>query len=306
MATTEPESPHEAPAAPREGASNDPGAGKPSKLGNFAQRLLTAVVLIPVLVVALFVEPTAYAILAFAVLATCFAGDEFMRMGLGVRQDGSGERALGLRVVFALVSVGVVLANFLATTHTAMAPSLFAGAVILALAVLVRRRALPEAGRHLAIALSGLLYVPMLACVWPLLKHEHGPGWLFIALGVAFFSDTCAYFAGRAFGKHKLYEAVSPKKTIEGSIGGLLGGVIMMVFVGHFWLLERVPLVDAVVLGLLGSALGQLGDLVESMVKRTFGVKDSGNVLPGHGGMLDRVDALLFVAPLIYYYAGIF
>ena len=165
---------------------------------------------------------------------------------------------------------------------------------------------LPEAGRHLAYALAGLVYVPMLACVWPLLKKELGPEWLFLALALAFGSDTLAYFGGRAFGKHKLYEAVSPKKTIEGSIGGLVGGVLAMVGMGHYWLAPEIPITHCVALGLIGSALGQIGDLVESMIKRTFGIKDSGHILPGHGGMLDRVDGLLFVAPLIYYYAKLF
>jgi phosphatidate cytidylyltransferase len=146
----------------------------------------------------------------------------------------------------------------------------------------------------------------MLGCVWPLLKHDFGPQWLFLALALAFSSDTLAYFAGRGLGKHKLYEAVSPNKTIEGSIGGLFGGVIAMVGMGHYWLAPELPIVHAVVLGVIGSVLGQLGDLIESMIKRTFGAKDSGNLLPGHGGMLDRVDGLLFVAPLVYYYKELF
>ena len=95
---------------------------------------------------------------------------------------------------------------------------------------------------------------------------------------------------------------VSPNKTKEGALGGLLGGALAMTGFGTLWLLPEIPVADAVALGLVGSALGQIGDLVESMLKRTFGVKDSGAVIPGHGGLLDRVDALLFVAPLLYYY----
>jgi phosphatidate cytidylyltransferase len=211
-----------------------------------------------------------------------------------------------LRVTYGLAGAGLMIGNFLLGTHTAMAPILFLAAMAVATAVLARKQHLPHAGRHLAFALSGLVYVPMLACVWPLLKKELGPEWLFLALALAFTSDSFAYFAGRTLGKHKLYEAVSPKKTVEGGIGGLVGGVVAMLGFGHFWLTPEIPLVDAIVLGLVGSALGQIGDLIESMVKRTFGVKDSGNVLPGHGGMLDRVDALLFVAPLVYYYAKLF
>lgn len=272
-------------------------------LSNFAQRLLTAVVLIPILVVSMFVEATSWSILAASTIAVFFAADEFLRMTIGVDSE---DRALGLRATFGLAGAGVVIGNTLLGTYTAMAPTMFAAAVAIATAVLVRKKHLPKAGRHLSYVFAGLVYVPMLGCVWPLLKKELGPEWLFLALALAFLSDTMAYFAGRAFGKHKLYEAVSPKKTVEGALGGLVGGVAAMVGMGHYWLAPQIPIAHAVVLGLAGSALGQLGDLVESMIKRTFKIKDSGNILPGHGGMLDRVDGLLFVAPLVYYYAKLF
>lgn len=277
-------------------------AGKKSP-SNLAQRLGTAGVLIPLLCVSLFVEATSWSILAFSVLALGAAADEYLRMGLGE------DKAPGLRVTFAFVGTALIVLNMLAGTRVAMAPVLAAGAMLLAFAVLVRKQQLAEAGRTLAFALAGLVYVPMLGCVWPLLKHELGPEWLFLALALAFSSDSGGYFGGRLFGKngkHPLYPAVSPKKTIEGGIGGLVGGVAAMVGFGHFWLTPDIPLVHAIVLGVIGSALGQIGDLVESMIKRTFGVKDSSNLLPGHGGMLDRVDALLFVAPLVYYYAKFF
>jgi phosphatidate cytidylyltransferase len=273
-------------------------------LSNLAQRILTAAVLIPILVVSMFVEPTAWSILGFSVLAVFFAADEYLRMGLA--DQGQRDPAVGLRAVFGLAGASVMIGNFVLGTAAAMAPSMFLAAMLVATAVLIRKQHLPAAGRHLAYALAGLVYVPMLACVWPLLKKELGPEWLFLALALAFGSDTLAYFGGRAFGKHKLYEAVSPKKTVEGSIGGLVGGVLAMVGMGHYWLAPEIPIAHCVALGLVGSALGQIGDLVESMIKRTFGIKDSGHILPGHGGMLDRVDGLLFVAPLIYYYAKLF
>jgi phosphatidate cytidylyltransferase len=285
-------------------AADKPAGDKPG-LSNFTQRLLTAAVLIPILVASMFVEATSWSILAASALAVFFAGDEFLRMTIGVDTD-TGDRALGLRATFGLSGAVVVVANTVFGTQAAMAPSMFFAAMAIATAVLVRKRQLPEAGRHLSYALAALVYVPMLGCVWPLLKKELGPEWLFLALALAFLSDTMAYFAGRAFGKHKLYEAVSPKKTVEGAVGGLFGGVAAMVGMGHYWLAPEIPIAHAVVLGLVGSALGQSGDLVESMIKRTFKIKDSGNILPGHGGMLDRVDGLLFVAPLVYYYGKLF
>jgi phosphatidate cytidylyltransferase len=102
-----------------------------------------------------------------------------------------------------------------------------------------------------------------------------------------------------------MYPAVSPKKTWEGSAGGFVGGILATVVVGSNWLLPDLPLSHAVLLGFVGSAAGQVGDLVASMLKRTFGVKDSGELLPGHGGMLDRIDGLLFVGPVVFGYLAV-
>jgi phosphatidate cytidylyltransferase len=131
------------------------------------------------------------------------------------------------------------------------------------------------------------------------------PTWLYVALIATWSNDTFAYFAGRAFGKHKLYEKVSPKKTWEGFAGGAAGSLGMLyVFralfpeaFGHF------TTVDLLFIGLPAAALAPAGDLAESLLKRTYGVKDSGHTIPGHGGMLDRVDAVFFVVPWVLLYA---
>jgi phosphatidate cytidylyltransferase len=128
-----------------------------------------------------------------------------------------------------------------------------------------------------------------------------GPAFVVLTLMLAWFSDTGAYFAGRFLGKHKLYEAVSPKKTIEGAFGGLAFAVLGMLGV-HFLLLPSLPLVDGLILAVVGGGLGQAGDLGESLLKRSVGVKDSGGIVPGHGGILDRVDALLVTATATYLY----
>lgn len=130
---------------------------------------------------------------------------------------------------------------------------------------------------------------------------DAGPGYVVMSIMFAWFADTGGYFAGRFLGKNKLYEAVSPKKTVEGAIGGLAGAVIGALM-AHFWFLPSLPLVPGVVLALVAGALGQAGDLGESLLKRSFGVKDSGAIVPGHGGILDRVDALMVTASVTFLY----
>jgi phosphatidate cytidylyltransferase len=230
------------------------------------------------------------------------AQDEFLRMSLPVSEL---DRAVGLRVVAAGAAVLVVVAPAVWNFGAAMPPTMAFSALALALVVLMRPAQLEQAGRHLAACLAGLVYVPMMMAHLPLLKIAGRPQWLIVALCTAFFADTVAYVFGRAFGKHKLYPAVSPKKTVEGSLGGILGSILATVGVGSLWTIPDLPIAHAVGLGIVASICGQAGDLVESMVKRTFGVKDSGNLLPGHGGMLDRIDALLFVSPVIYYYIAL-
>lgn len=124
----------------------------------------------------------------------------------------------------------------------------------------------------------------------------------FLLAGTVWCGDTGAYLIGRAMGKHKLGTPVSPRKTIEGTIGGLVVGTLVGFLLGAILLKDTISLVHVAFIGLLLTALGQLGDLSESLMKRTAGVKDSGDVIPGHGGLLDRCDSLIFSAPALYYY----
>lgn len=128
-----------------------------------------------------------------------------------------------------------------------------------------------------------------------------GPGYVVLTIMFAWFSDTGGYFAGRFLGRHKLYEAVSPKKTVEGAIGGL-GGSVLGAVLAHFWFLPSLSLAHGIPLALVAGALGQAGDLGESVLKRSTGVKDSGAIVPGHGGILDRVDALILTSAVTYLY----
>lgn len=118
-------------------------------------------------------------------------------------------------------------------------------------------------------------------------------------------SDAGAYFVGRAFGKHKLAPSISPVKTWEGVAGGLLAGLLMGT-IAHFWFFRELPLKLALPLAAVMTVVGILGDLTESALKRSAGAKDAANILPGHGGLLDRLDSLLFNAPVIYYFGRIY
>jgi phosphatidate cytidylyltransferase len=122
---------------------------------------------------------------------------------------------------------------------------------------------------------------------------------LFFALALNWAGDTAAYYVGRSFGRHKLAPAVSPGKSWEGALASVAGSVIFgLLYLGHF--LPLLPWWEIVVFAVLGNIAGQFGDLAESAMKRGAGVKDSGNLLPGHGGMLDRVDSSLFALPIVY------
>jgi phosphatidate cytidylyltransferase len=132
-----------------------------------------------------------------------------------------------------------------------------------------------------------------------ILDRVKGHIWFFGLMAIVFSGDTGAYLAGRAFGRRKLLEPVSPKKTIEGSIGGLIGSTLAGVVLGLFFLPEQ-PLGVLICMAFVTGAFAQVGDLVESLIKRVADVKDSGSIMPGHGGVLDRLDGLIFAAPVYF------
>ena len=153
----------------------------------------------------------------------------------------------------------------------------------------------------------GLLYISTLLSFFPKVRsiEPNGLAWIFLVLLITWSADTGAYFAGRAFGRNKLFERVSPKKTIEGVMGGLLLSIVVSISFQNAYL-ETMEWYHALALGALLCLLSVIGDLLESMVKRATGVKDSGNIMPGHGGIIDRLDSLLFTFPSAYIYYAIF
>jgi CDP-diglyceride synthetase len=125
-----------------------------------------------------------------------------------------------------------------------------------------------------------------------------GGDWLLFLFGLLWIGDSAAMFIGKVFGKHKLAPAVSPNKTVEGFVGGVIGSIAVAVLLG-FWRLTEVPVWQLMLIAAACSVAGQLGDLVESMWKRSLNLKDSSAIIPGHGGVLDRFDSLLFAAPIM-------
>lgn len=169
--------------------------------------------------------------------------------------------------------------------------------------MLAHRPPRPEAVTCLAKASLGMVYVGLpLAMLFHLHGYyPRGNLWILFLLAVVFAGDTGAFYLGRLFGTHKLHPAVSPGKTWEGAAGGFVASLLAGIFFVRIFPLHR--LTPGLVLAIsLMAAAAQVGDLCESMVKRAFGIKDSGSILPGHGGLLDRIDGLLFAVPVQFIY----
>jgi phosphatidate cytidylyltransferase len=185
-----------------------------------------------------------------------------------------------------------------------------AGLVLLflafALLFLFRIRNVDTAARDIAYAALGFIYIPTLLMHLVMLRQiAYGVQWLIVIMLIVMTNDSAAYYSGSAFGKHRLYPQVSPKKSVEGALGGLFGS-ICGTLLAKFTFFPQLTLLDALLTAIFIGILGQTGDLFESLLKRSFGVKDSGNIIPGHGGVLDRLDSIIFAAPATYYYAIFF
>ncbi|HTE54518.1 MAG TPA: phosphatidate cytidylyltransferase [Kofleriaceae bacterium] len=267
-----------------------------ARLGNLATRILVAVIAVPLILLLLFQShhELLWAVIFAASLVTMY---ELFAMTLPARPDRVAALVLG-----ALAAAGFYWLPARFVPHTTAFLFAFAGP---ALYYLFRPGDILTAAERLAFTVFGIIYGGISFAFIALIKRDFGAvggDMIVLVLATAWLSDTGGYFAGKFLGKRKLYPAVSPNKTWAGAIGGtiaaLAGGFVM-----QGWRLKGLAVVDVVVLTGVGSVLGQLGDLVESLIKRSRGVKDSGAILPGHGGLLDRLDAVLFIAPWFYLYA---
>ena len=272
------------------------------------KRVMVAVVGLPLLILILGWAPSWATMLLLA--AMCAIGAwELMRAAAGERG-----KPLTPLTVIAAAAVPVCVYGEMSIENTELTAlpvlpfaALLGAVFIFAIFALAIHRYDEEQGIPFAAVtcaiFAGLAFPLMFSCLLRLrMMPAIGMLQVFLPLAISFGSDTFALFAGMLFGKHKL-TPVSPKKTVEGAVGGLLGGVIGMLL---FKLISQAALhtvlvgwTGVLVFGLVGSVVSQIGDLSFSVIKREFGVKDYGKLLPGHGGILDRFDSVMFIAPFV-------
>lgn len=175
-------------------------------------------------------------------------------------------------------------------------------AVLASLVILLREHTIISF-QDVAVALfAGLVMPYLLMSLIRIFLMDGGKFLVLLPLVAAWGSDTCALFAGMAFGKHKLAPVISPKKTVEGAVGGVAGATLLLLLVAYlfrYFGVAVVPYHAAALLGAAGAVIGQVGDLAFSIIKRQTGIKDYGHIFPGHGGVLDRFDSVIFVAPVV-------
>lgn len=263
---------------------------------NLKARLFTGLVGIPLLIVLIgWGDPWLFH--GFVFLITLGALREYFAMGFPGRPR---DQIIG--IAFGLAVSSVVFFPQLTPGELILAPLL----VLMFSIYIFMHVQLEERLARLACTLLGSLYLGYLLPHWSsLFRLPHGRAWVFFVLVVIMAGDIWAYFVGRRFGTKKLAPEVSPGKTVEGAVGYVLGSVLAGSLVGIFLDIGLSWIELAIVSGLL-SVLGQLGDLFESWIKRVFAVKDSGRLLPGHGGLLDRLDSLIFPAVFTTTYLKVF
>lgn len=263
---------------------------------NLAVRLLTAGIAGPLLLAILFVGP-AWGFSLLVIAATGLAAYEVLSM---THPSDGVARLLGV-VVAMIPAAGLAFAGDDAAVVIGV---LVVAPIFGMLLPLVRLGEIATAGLRIMAGAAVPLYVGAPLGLLGRMREaggSEGAGKVLLVLLLAWLGDTGGYFFGRFLGKTKLYEAVSPKKTRAGLVGAIVGAIVGALIASQFFL-PRLGPGHAVVLGLLGGLFGQAGDLAESLLKRSTGVKDSGGILPGHGGLLDRIDAVLVLSPLVYLY----
>lgn len=268
---------------------------------NLGQRVAVGVIFIPVILGLSWYGRHAFLFLMLVIIGAGLV--EFY--SLAQQKNIRPQRELGI-----ICGLGIALCTY--TGYADKIWLLLAGFLVLLLLVELFRKPEPNSSPLLNVAGTtlGVIYVggllSFLVSIRELpralnVEYAHGGTWVIMIFVTIWVCDTAAYFVGKGFGKHKLFERVSPKKTWEGAIGALFFAVLAALAC-HATFVQGLRMIDAVVIGALAGTVGQMSDLVESLFKRDAGVKDSSVLIPGHGGMLDRFDSEMLVAPLAYFY----
>jgi phosphatidate cytidylyltransferase len=261
-------------------------------LRNLLARIGTAVVGLP-LVGAIVLWRDTRGLIALVLVAAALSLGEYT--GLTLRGRSLAERA-------GVVLVGCALFLAIALRPGQTMAWLLASVMATALLFLPRTVDISATWASLGASGFGIVYIGGLLAALPILHQSQGPAWVALVIALSFGNDTGAYFAGRTLGKHKLAPAISPGKTVEGAVGGLVASVLIAVAARGLFMTD-LTWRDVVMIAVPCAILGPAGDLMESLIKRAAGAKDSGRLLPGHGGILDRIDALLFVGAYVCLYA---
>jgi phosphatidate cytidylyltransferase len=266
-------------------------APTPSRMSELGKRVLSTIVLLPVFLWVVVGGPAwlfALMIVAVAMLANWEFTRMFQRAGVPVLREAG------------LLWGGLVTLAFVRFDRAGAALAV----VVLGLlaASLDKGGAGPERWQRVAVTLLGVCYVNwLLGHAISLRALPDGVHWILLLVWVTWIGETAAYVVGSLAGRHKLAPGISPGKTLEGAIAQLAASLLAALTAAG-WIFPGLQLRDAFVVGILLGVLGQVGDLVESALKRSVGTKDAGNVIPGHGGILDRIDGLLFNVPVLFYY----
>ncbi len=259
------------------------------------KRLLTAIWTIPLLIAAVWFNRPVPWFTIFVAIWGVLAVFEFYRM-------------VGVTKATSLTSFGLVWTLlFIVSPHidyNLLIPLLLTSAIVLSMILLIFRPQKEGAFTAWVWTIAGILYVGwLLSHLVALRLVDAGRDWVFFTLFTTFATDTAAFFVGRAIGRHHLAPRISPAKTWEGAIAGGFGAIaVSLLFTLPTPLQLPLSYQEAILLGLAVSVFGQLGGLVVSLLKRNLGVKDSGRLIPGHGGLLDRTDSVIFAGVVVYYY----
>lgn len=259
-----------------------------------SKRIVSGLLFLPIFYLVTWVLPPLY-FSALVVVAVIIGQYEFYRMARSIGNNPH-------QVLGTILGVLIVVDAYQPLGAAAGVFSIAACLLLIMTARLFSRRPVEGAVGDIGSTFMGIFYVAMLFAYQIVIRTGvDGKQWLVFLYFVIWASDIGAYAVGIPFGKHRLYEKVSPKKSVEGLMGALIAASAMALFC-RWWFMPPVSVVEAIGVALLLAGAGVIGDLVESLLKRAAGVKDSGSIIPGHGGILDRMDSMLFAAPVLYYY----